>query len=308
MIDPTLLQPDRKGADPVGVVGLGIMGSEYARHLLAAGYRVCGFDVAADRLANFEAAGGIVCASAGDVAARAVVVLTALSSLPAYQQAVLASDGVAGHVGSRSIVVDTGTFPLELKQEAQRVFALRGARMVDAPVTGTRVHAERKELVVYASGREGDVREVRPVLEAFARDVRYVGAFGAGIKLKLVTNHLVAVHTAAAAEALSLAKSAGLDLQMVYDLIAGGPASSAVFGFRGPLIVADKFVPATMRMDVFEKDLDTINGFREQVAAVTPLLDASCALYKQALADGMHEQDISAAYRVLRERSGRGKK
>jgi putative dehydrogenase len=134
--------------------------------------------------------------------------------------------------------------------------------------------------------------------------VRLVGEFGAGIKLKLVTNHLVAIHTAAAAEALSLARSAGLDLQLVYDVIAGGPASSPVFGFRGPLIVADRFVPATMRLDVFAKDLDTIGALRDQVRAATPLLDASRSLYAEALSQQMGEQDISATYRILRQRSG----
>jgi putative dehydrogenase len=288
----------------VGVVGLGIMGSEYARHLLAAGYKVSGYDVAQERLAALQAAGGVPCTSAKDVAARADVVITALSSVPAYRAAILGPDGVLAAAPAGKMVIDTGTFALDLKSEARALLAERGARMIDAPVTGTRMHAETRDLVMYASGSAADVEEVRAVLQAFAKDVRFVGEFGTGIKLKLVTNHLVAIHTAAAAEALSLARSAQLDLQLVYDVIAGGPGSSAVFGFRGPLIVAERFVPATMRLDVFAKDLETISALGEQVQAATPLLDASRGLYADALAQQMGEQDISATYRILRQRSG----
>jgi putative dehydrogenase len=295
---------EQKQQVAVGVVGLGIMGSEYARHLLAAGYAVSGYDVAQQRLLALQAAGGVPCSSARAVAAHADVVITALSSVAAYRAAVLGTDGVSAAARSGTVVVDTGTFALDLKAEARTALAERGARMIDAPVTGTRIHAETRDLVMYASGNAGDVEEVRPVLQAFAKDVRYVGAFGTGIKLKLVTNHLVAIHTAAAAEALSLARSANLDLQLVYDVIAGGPGSSAVFGFRGPLIVNGRFTPATMRLDVFAKDLETIGALRDDVHAATPLLDASRGLYAEALAQEMGEQDISATYRILRQRSG----
>ena len=287
----------------LGVIGLGIMGSQYARHLLAAGYQVTGYDISQDRLATFQAAGGIPGSSARDVASRSDVVITSLSSVAAYRAALLGPEGILPAATTGKLVIDTGTFALDVKTEARTRLAERGTRMIDAPVTGTRMHAETRDLVMYASGDAADVEEVRPVLQAFAKDVRFVGTFGTGIKLKLVTNHLVAIHTAAAAEALSLARSAGLDLQLAYDVIAGGPGSSAIFGFRGPLIVAGTFEPATMRLDVFAKDLETIGALREQVHAATPLLDASRSLYAEALAqDGT--QDISATYRILRQRSG----
>ena len=287
----------------VGVIGLGIMGGLYARHLIEAGHAVEGFDVAEQRCQEFSAAAGHLCASPAEVIDRAGVVIVALSSVAAFRDVMLGADAASQRARPGQVIVETGTLPIDLKEEARQRLEQRGAHLVDAPVTGTRFHAERKELVVYASGSEAVVDEVRPVLEAFARDVRYVGGFGTGMKLKMVTNHLVAVHNVAAAEALSFAASAGLDLQQVYDLIAGGPASSAVFGFRGPLMVEGRYEPATMRMDVFDKDLQIIDEFAASLHAATPLFRASLGVYREALAQGMTREDVSATFEVIKGRS-----
>ena len=149
-------------------------------------------------------------------------------------------------------------------------------------------------------------RRSRPTPRSARASLRYVGEFGTGMKLKMVTNHLVAVHNVAAAEALSFAASAGLDLQQVYDLIAGGPASSAVFGFRGPLMVEGRYDPPTMRMDVFEKDLQIIDEFATALHAATPLFQASLGVYREALAQGVTHEDVAATFEVLKGRSAGG--
>ena len=282
----------------VGVIGLGIMGSLYASHLLNTGLSVAGFDISEDRRRQFEQAGGALCVSAAEVVDRADVVITALSSIAAYRSVMLGPNSVTHRAQAAQLFVEMGTLPIALKEEARESLARRGAQMIDAPVTGTRVHAERKELVVYASGDEAAVARVRPVLEAFASNIRFVGPFGSGMKLKMVTNHLVAVHNVAAAEALALAESAGLDLKQVYDLIAGGPASSAVFGFRGPFMIENRYEPPTMRMDVFEKDLQIIDDFARTLRAATPLFQSSTTIYRAALAQGMKSEDVSAVFNL----------
>jgi 3-hydroxyisobutyrate dehydrogenase-like beta-hydroxyacid dehydrogenase len=305
MTEITLTQADEPlpGLRAVGVIGLGIMGSRYARHLIEAGFDVAGFDVAADRCEEFTAVGGRLCASPAEVIDSAGVVVVALSAVAAFRSVMLDEGAAPSHARVGQILVEMGTLPIALKDEARQLLVQRGAHLVDAPVTGTRIHAERKELVVYASGDEAVVARARPVLEAFARDVRFVGEFGTGMKLKMVTNHLVAVHNVAAAEALAFAASAGLDLRSVYDLIAGGPASSAVFGFRGPLMVEARYHPPTMRMDVFEKDLQIIDEFATALNAATPLFHASLGVYREALAQGMTSEDVAATFEILKARS-----
>ncbi len=288
----------------VGVIGLGIMGSCYARHLLEASFSVTGYDVSAERMASFGQAGGQLASSPGEVVQKSDVIVTALSSVAAFRSVMLGADAATAHVRKGQLFIETGTLAIPLKEEARARVEANGAGMVDATVTGTRVHAERRELVVYASGTEADVAAARPVIEAFAHDVRFVGPFGDGMKLKMVTNHLVAVHNVATAEALSLARAAGLDLQLVYDLISSGPATSGVFNFRGPLMVAGRYDAPTMRMDVFEKDIDVIDDFARGLHAATPLFQASSLVYRAALAQGIRAEDVSAVFEILSVLSG----
>nr|WP_255592467.1 NAD-binding protein [Bordetella sp. BOR01] len=119
------------------------------------------------------------------------------------------------------------------------------------------------------------------------------------MKLKMITNHLVAVHNVATAEALSLAFLAGLDLRLVHELIADGPASSGIFSFRGPLMIEGRYDTPTMRLDVFQKDLDIINAYARELHARTPLFDAGAAVYRSALVQGNASEDVSAVFRVL---------
>lgn len=289
----------------VGVIGLGIMGSAYARHLLAAGIQVCAFDTDGTRLQQWLDDGGRSAASAASIVDASDFVLLSLSSIAAFKAVMLDAEAPAGRARPGQLFIETGTLPPGLKQAARDALGLRGAAMIDAPVTGTRVHAERRELVVYASGNLSDVERARPVMDAFARDVRYVGEFGAGMKLKLVTNLLVAIHNVATAEALALAARAGLDLSAAYDLINSGPARSDVFGFRGPMMVADDYRNATMRLDVFDKDLEIIGEFSRLLGAETPLFHASTALYKAALKNGDPAEDVAAVFRQLAGESGR---
>jgi putative dehydrogenase len=288
----------------IGVIGLGIMGSLYARHLLGAAFTVTGYDVSAERLQSFREAGGHVAESAAEVVERSDVVLTALSSITAFRSVLLDPDGASARARAGQIFIETGTIPIDLKTQARGHLQQHGAKMIDAPVTGTRVHAERKDLVVYGSGDEADFVAARPIIEAFARNVRFVGSFGAGMKLKIVTNLLVAVHNVAAAEALALAKTAGLDLRLVYDLINGGAAGSVAFGFRGLLMVEGRFNEPTMRMDVFSKDLDIIDDFASTLHAATPLFQSSVLVYRNALAQGMKTEDVSAVFEILSAASG----
>jgi 3-hydroxyisobutyrate dehydrogenase-like beta-hydroxyacid dehydrogenase len=291
-------RPSRSGAK-LGVIGLGIMGSLYARHLVAAGHEVYGYDVSSERLETFKEEGGHACGSVDEVIAQAEMIFVALSSLAAFEAVLIDPAGPASRARPGQIFVETGTIPIATKLRARDHVMQRGAAMLDTPVTGTRVHAELKKLVIYASGEQADFERVLPVMRDFANDVRYVGPFGAGMKLKIVTNLLVAVHNVAAAEALALAKAAGLDLPLVHELIMSGAAGSVAFDFRGKFMVEGRFEPATMRMDVFSKDLDIIGDFARSVDSSTPLFDSSALVYHAALDQGMRSQDVAAVFDVL---------
>jgi 3-hydroxyisobutyrate dehydrogenase-like beta-hydroxyacid dehydrogenase len=284
----------------VGVVGLGIMGSAYARNLLKNGFEVVGTDVSADARSAISAAGGLAVASATDVAREADVILLALPSVAALR-AVAAELGAVARPGT--VVCEMGTFPISAKEEARAALAAAGITLLDSPVSGTGAQAATGDLVIYASGDVEAYGRVKPVFEGFAREVRHVGGFGDGMKLKCVANLLVTIHNLAAAEALTLARQAGLDLGMVYDAIRSGAGTSRMFEVRGPMMVADRYEPATMKMEVYMKDLQVILDFARDVRAPTPLMAASVPFYVAALAQGRGKEDTAALFGVLSEMS-----
>jgi 3-hydroxyisobutyrate dehydrogenase-like beta-hydroxyacid dehydrogenase len=142
------------------------------------------------------------------------------------------------------------------------------------------------------------------VFDGFARVVKYIGPFGNGMRMKLIANLLVAVHNCAAAEAMTLARKAGLDPKLVYDTLKEGAGGSRMWDVRGPLMVERRYTPATMKIDVFQKDLGLIAEFADALGSPTPLLDASAALYDEAQASGLGPQDSAAVCAVLEKKAG----
>src|SRR4029079_18295961 len=118
--------------------------------------------------------------------------------------------------------------------------------------------AQNKDIIVYASGPSKAIRKLRPLFADFARAVYDLGAFGNGSKMKYVANLLVAINNVASAEAMVLGLKAGLDPQVIHDIVVGGAANSRVFELRAPMMVANRYDDATMKISVWQKDMSVI--------------------------------------------------
>lgn len=289
----------------VGIVGLGIMGSAYARHLLAAGFSVAGYDVAPGPCTNLAALGGTVAASARALAAESDVVLSALASTAALDAAFFGDDGVVAGARAGSVVLEASTFALGDKERVREALAGRGAETLDVPVSGTGAQAERRDIVVFASGEPSAYETARPVMTAYARDVRYVGPFGSGSKLKYIANLLVTIHNLSTAEAIVLAEQAGIAPDLVLDALSDSAATSRMLQVRGPMMAAGRYEPATMKVGVHQKDIEIIADFANAVGAPTPLFSQSALFYTAAIARGHAEHDTASLASVLRALAGR---
>ena len=292
------------GSIRTGFVGLGIIGSAFAKHLLAKRFDVCGYDPEQARIALLKRRGGKPQRSAAAVAAASDVVLTALASYDAYEAAYFGRDGIAAGAHRGLIVVDVSTMPLERKRGARDRLARLGVTMLDCPISGTGAQAESGDVAVYASGPRAVVRRAWPVLQGFSRKVWAIGEFGAGSKLKYVANHLVTIHNVAAAEALTLGIKSGLDPELMLQALANGAGTSRMLEIRGPLMIADRYDQPTMKCDVYQKDIDIIGEFAAKLHCPTPLFDASRAMYSAALAQGRDKQDTAAVCAVLKQMAG----
>ncbi|HKE83937.1 MAG TPA: NAD(P)-dependent oxidoreductase [Vicinamibacterales bacterium] len=263
----------------IGVVGLGIMGSAMAGHLMNAGYRVVGYDVRTARAGDLRASGGVAAKGCGDVSRQARIIITSLPSAEALTQTV---DDLRAVARPRQIVVETSTLPLEAKVRARRRLRASGIELLDCPISGTGSQARDKDIVVYASGTRRAYGRVSIVLDAFTRAHYFVGPFGDGSKVKFVANLLVAIHNVAAAEALVLAMKAGLDAGTVLELITQGAGSSRVLQLRGPMMVKGDYRNATMTLATWQKDMAIIAEFARQVGSATPLFSATAPIYASA--------------------------
>ena len=166
------------------------------------------------------------------------------------------------------------------------------------------MQAIHKDITVLASGDRADYDRAESILKCFARAVHYVGAFGAGSKMKYVANLLVTIHTLAAAEAIALAEKAGLDSKLMVELLAKSGGGSKMMEVRAPSMAAGTYKTPQMKVDVFQKDLDAIGNFAREIGCAVPLFSASVPYFTSAMAQGMGGYDIGAVVVILREMAG----
>ncbi len=285
----------------IGVIGLGIMGSAISANLLKAGFGVIGYDIRPESIRTLEGLGGSGAACVREVAEAADVVITSLPSVAALQEVVSGPDGLLTAAKTGLIVVEVSTFPIEAKQEACDLLKQKGTVMLDCPLSGTGAQAITKDLAVYASGDRQLCETCKPVFDGFARVNYYIGEFGTGSRMKFIANLLVAIHNVASAEAIVLGTKAGLDPELIYKVISDGAGTSRMFEVRGPMMTAGEYDKATMKVGVFQKDLDIITAFAKSLQCPTPLLSTSCQIYTQALAGGRSQQDTASVCAVLEE-------
>ncbi len=190
----------------VGLVGLGLLGHALATRLRAAGHAVIGYDVLPERRDALVALGGVAASAEAEVATRSEVVCIVLPSLAAVEEVVTTLDAAR-------VVIQMSTISPGLTERLARLTGERGQAFLDCPVSGTAGMVARGDGVIFVGGDHAIYDRWRPILEAMLPRVVHVGQAGQAMTLKLVANLLVGVHSAAAAEALAMARRAGLDME-----------------------------------------------------------------------------------------------
>ncbi len=279
------------------------MGSAMASNLVRAGFEVHGYDIAASALKGLKRSGGIAETSPAALARRASIIITSLPSASALHD-------VAKEIeGKGSVIIEASTLPIEEKLLARDAFRKKGITLLDCPLSGTGAQARTKDLVVLGSGDRKSFDKTAQVLKGFSRAHYYLGEFGNGSRMKFVANLLVAIHNVSAAEAFVLGMKAGLDPATILKVAGDGAGSSRMFQVRGPQMVAGRYGDATMKVEVWQKDMKIIGDFAAKLGVATPLFNASGAIYNAAMAQGFAKDDTAAVCAVLERLSGlaRGK-
>jgi 3-hydroxyisobutyrate dehydrogenase-like beta-hydroxyacid dehydrogenase len=266
-------------AQRVGIIGLGIMGTAYAKNLIAGGCDVAGSDPSVEAQKRLTDLGGTAHATTGDWLADCDLIIIALLS-PAILHTVAAELTTLLKPGQ--IVIETGTFALEDKLAAYDTLQAAGITLLDCPVSGTGAQAMKADILMMMSGPADAIETARPFIEHVTKGIIVGGAFGAGTQLKFVANHAVALHNTAAAETLAYADALGLDRGMIYEMLSTGAGQSRMSDLRMPLMISGAYEPPTATLKMFEKDLRVIGEDIARLGLTTPLFDACVDLYAEA--------------------------
>lgn len=283
----------------VGLLGLGIMGSAMASNLLKAGFEVHGFDPRPAARKALKAAGGRPAADAQALAQAVQVVISSLPSAQALMASAEAIAAIAPQLPKGLLVVETSTLATADKEAARRVLAACGVVLLDCPLSGTGAQAARKDLTVYASGPAAAIRRLQPVFEGFSKSQFNLGAFGNGMRMKLMANLLVAIHNVSTAEALLLGQRWGIRPAEAVKVLADGAGGSRMLQVRGPLMDGPGWLTPTMKIEVWQKDMQLIAAALREAGVPAPLFSATVPVYDAAMGLGHARHDTAAVFDVL---------
>ncbi|MEI6717515.1 MAG: NAD(P)-dependent oxidoreductase [Betaproteobacteria bacterium] len=291
----------------VGIYGLGIMGGTMAEALLEHGYKVCGFDIDAKAKNRFKKYSGQFLTHASDVAARADIVIVSVATSKALEQVTQAIvDGQRTRkTKTPPIVIETSTLTMADKNLCAKTLKSVGISVLDCPISGTAVRMKDRAWTIFASGPKAAYKKALPVLEVFTDNVPYVGVFGNGTKLKFSANHLVAIYNVAYAESVALARKMGVDPREVLKLFGNSPVlGTGVMRLRMGMMVERKYSPPTMKVEVWQKDMEVIGQMAKSVNCPTPLFQTAASIYTAAMAQGLSQEDTASTAEVFANMAG----
>jgi 2-hydroxy-3-oxopropionate reductase len=287
----------------IGFIGLGIMGKPMTKNLLKAGHELVVFDINKENVEHVTAAGAKAAASAADAASQAPVVITMLPNSPHVKAVVLGEKGVLEGAKPGTILIDMSSIAPLASQEIETACAAKKVRMIDAPVSGGEPKAIDGTLAIMVGGDKAVFEEVKPILLQMGSTAVYCGAVGAGNTTKLANQIVVGLNIAAAAEAFTLVKKAGVDPQLVFEAIKGGLAGSTVLNAKAPMMIESNFKPG-FKIDLHIKDLANALDTGHGVGAPLPLTSLVREMMETLHADGFGNDDHSALARYYAKVSG----
>ena len=287
----------RPAAAQVAVIGLGRMGLPIARNLLERGLLVTGYR--RTRCDEIAGAGGTMARSAADAAAQADVVLSIVPDADAVEDVITGPAGTLAAMRPGTVHIEMSTIPVDRKLRLRDAVRELGGDLLDAPISGSPGMVEPRLATTFASGDRGSVDAVLHVLDAISGPWVYTGEFGTGARMKYVANMLLASHMAAAAEAMELARSLGLDLELVQQTLDHSIGSSAIWRQRGPVMRDRQWTPAPGPIGTLHPILEQIAGAADAAGLHAPVFGAAKTLFDQAMAGGWADLDIAAVHDLL---------
>jgi 3-hydroxyisobutyrate dehydrogenase-like beta-hydroxyacid dehydrogenase len=252
-------------AEVIALVGMGLLGSALAENLMAAGFPVRGYDVAPGAMRAHAERGGVLATSPADAAHGASVIMTCLMTAEIVREALLFADGALDAAAPGTVVIDASTIHPDGSATIAAELARRRIAMLDAPVGGSSGQARRREAPVVVGGDRAVFDRCRPILDAIARTVHYVGPNGSGARAKLVINMVLGLNRLALAEGLLFGLRQGLDGPALLAVLKDSAAYSRAMDIKGERMLEGRYEPEGKLAQHFNTPRGERRAYREDL-------------------------------------------
>ena len=288
----------------IAFIGTGIMGAPMAGHLLAAGHAVTVHNRTRAKAEDLVRRGAAWADSPADAARGAEAVFLNVPDTPDVEAVITGSGGVLSVAHERMLVIDHSTISPSATRRLAEALAARGAKLLDAPVSGGDVGARNATLSIMVGGDEAAFGRVRPMLERLGKTITYCGPSGSGQLTKLVNQILVSVTNLAVCEALVFARRGGLDSEKTVAALSGGAAGSWQLANLGPRMLAGDFEPGFM-INLQVKDLRLVMEAADELGLEPAAVGMVKRLFEAAQAQGRGREGTQALFAVVEQEERR---
>jgi 3-hydroxyisobutyrate dehydrogenase len=289
---------------PVGVIGLGSMGTAMAARLLDRGFEVTVWNRTASRCDAVAAQGAVPVSSPAEVAAAARIVLVSVADERAVEDVLLSSSDTLTALRPGSVIIETSTVSPEFARALCTRLESAGHPMLEARLLGNARHARQGELRIMTAGPQAVSEAASPLLAELGKEVTYFGDVGAATVMKLVLNMIMGIEIQALAEAVFLGEQAGLPRSRVLSSIAASGFSSPVMRFKCQAMGRGAFSPPDFRLSLMQKDMALALAQAQRLNVPIRTADATCAAFTEAVEMGLGDLDCAAMLSYIEAVSG----
>lgn len=283
----------------IGFIGLGIMGSRMANNLLKSNNKLFVYNRTKEKANELISAGAVFIEDMKILGEKSDVLFTMLSDPNAVDKMVLGENSILSAMKENSIWIDCTTVNPEFSLREQKEANSRKIRFIDAPVAGTKLPAERGELVLLAGGDKKDIEEVTPLLNFIGKKIIHVGEAGKGAAMKMAVNVVLGLSMAAYAEALNLGEAFGLEKTLVVETLNSMPVTSKFLQMKERKLIDEDF-ETEFPLQWMHKDLYLASKEAYKHNLPVPVINAAKELFAMAKKNGFAEMDISSIYKYIK--------
>ena len=288
----------------LGFLGLGIMGYPMARHLLEAGHEVALWSHTASKAQQLASTGkGIACSTPAEVGENAECVFLCVGDSAMSESVILGRDGVAAGAKPGTVVADASTVSPSASRRMGAALGEKGVHFLDAPCTGSKPGAEGGTLTFMVGGDAQVFERVKPYFEIMGKRLYYCGGPGMGLHAKLTQNLILSNILQAFNEGLVLATKAGVDPELMLDILENSAAKSGLIAFKAPYVFRRDF-STNFSVKWMHKDIGLMLESANELDVPLPLTSLTQQMFRAAIAKGFGEEDICATVKVLEGLTG----